>query len=107
MNKYQEKIKECLHKLAENTPGRYCTKEELNNLGKYVLEICDKADKYDDKETALTLNYIADGYADGYPVYDTAECSCGEFFEIEELENKQYNYCPYCGQKWNKVNLEV
>lgn len=99
MNKYQEKIKECLHKLAENTPGRYCTKEELNNLGKYVLEICDKADKYDDKETAMkvdesTLKEIdftgEDYYYNDY--YDCPKCKY-RYITINST------YCENCGQR--------
>lgn len=51
-----------------------------------------------DKETPLTVNYISDGYVDGYPVYDTASCpTCERVFEVYDEEH--YKYCPTCGQK--------
>ena len=60
-----------------------------------------------DKEKQLTMNYIADGYADGYPVYDTVQCpNCAMTFEMEEVDIKQYKYCPYCGQHWNEIKLD-
>ena len=41
--------------------------------------------------------FESDGYADGYPVYDTWVCpNCGEDYEIEY---DHYDYCPHCGQK--------
>ncbi len=58
-----------------------------------------------DKQTPLTVNYIADGYADGYPVYDTAICpNCTRTFEV--FDEEHYNYCPTCGQhlNWSEEN---
>lgn len=53
-----------------------------------------------DKETPLMVNYISDGYADGYPVHDTATCpNCTRIFEVYDEEH--YNYCPNCGQHLN------
>ena len=67
---------------------------------KTLQEAVDKANKYNEKETPLTVNYIADGYADGYPVYDTATCpNCDRIFEVYDEEH--YKYCPNCGQKLN------
>lgn len=38
-----------------------------------------------------------DGYADGYPVFDTWECSnCGAEFVCENMD---FEYCPRCGSK--------
>ena len=42
--------------------------------------------------------YSGDGYADGYMVYDMAECpNCGREFE-ESDEIWGCNFCPDCGQ---------
>ena len=41
---------------------------------------------------------IANGYADGNPVYDEWECSnCGYIYEDDEPP--KWNYCPKCGQR--------
>ena len=61
-----------------------------------VLDIVDKALKSSD-ETKSVL-YLSDGYADGYPVYDEAECpNCGRGFE-EDSETWECDFCPDCGQ---------
>lgn len=40
-----------------------------------------------------------DGYADGFPVYDTWGCShCHEEVNSEGFP-PSYDYCPYCGAK--------
>lgn len=39
-----------------------------------------------------------DGYADGYPVYDTMLCSeCGAEYDADIAETS--NFCPSCGAK--------
>ena len=44
------------------------------------------------------LGLEADGYADGYPVYDLWECSeCGEEWKGED--DTLPKYCPNCGAK--------
>lgn len=56
-----------------------------------------------EKEKPLTVSYDYDGYADGYPVYDTATCpNCERIFEVDAEE--EYKYCPNCGQKldWSR-----
>ena len=48
-----------------------------------------------------TVLYSGDGYADGYMVYDMAECpNCG--YEYEDGD-KDWGlpFCPNCGQKLN------
>jgi len=43
-------------------------------------------------------NYYGDGYADGYMVYDSAECpSCGYIYEEDDGVWGE-PYCPHCGQ---------
>ena len=45
--------------------------------------------------------YISDGYYDGLPVYDEAECpNCSKHFE-EYGEAWKCNFCPDCGQALN------
>lgn len=46
----------------------------------------------------MKIAYISNGYSDGYPVYDEAECpNCGRNYE-EGSETWNCNYCPDCGQ---------
>ena len=48
-----------------------------------------------------TVLYSGDGYADGYMVYDMAECpNCGRKFEYGD-ETWNCNFCPDCGQALN------
>ena len=48
-----------------------------------------------------TVLYSGDGYADGYMVYDMAECpKCG--YEYEEGDKDWgLSFCPNCGQSLN------
>lgn len=72
-----------------------------------VCELLEPIQDLVDKATPLTVNYISYGDADGYPVYDTIQCpTCTETFEIEEVDIKQYKYCPYCGQHWDNIKLD-
>lgn len=81
---------------------------DLVSLDKnYATILLMKLQMCDEKETALTVNYISDGYADGFPVYDTATCpNCERIFEVYDEEH--YRYCPSCGQKlkWGECNEE-
>ena len=48
-----------------------------------------------------TVIYSGDGYADGFMVYDMAECpNCGRKFEYGD-ETWNCNFCPDCGQALN------
>ena len=48
-----------------------------------------------------TVLYSGDGYANGYMVYDMAECpNCGRKFEYGD-ETWNCNFCPDCGQALN------
>lgn len=60
---------------------------------KLILELLEQEPK--------TVLYSGDGYADGYMVYNTAECpNCG--YEYEESD-KDWGlpFCPNCGQSLN------
>ena len=53
------------------------------------------------RDVAQPINYISDGYADGYLVYDGAECpNCGYGYEENDSAWKE-PYCPHCGQRLN------
>ena len=50
-----------------------------------------------EQEPQLVL-YSGDGYADGYMVYDMAECpNCGYEYEEDDKDWKE-PFCPHCGQ---------
>ena len=53
------------------------------------------------KKQSKTVLYSGDGYADGYMVYDMAECpNCG--YEYEDGDKDWgLSFCPSCGQKLN------
>ena len=93
MNKYQQAY-EYVEGFIKLYPTHKLDEEHLANIKELV-----------DLTTPLTVNYIADGYADGYPVYDTATCpNCVTIFELDY--EPKYKYCPHCGQKlnWSEEN---
>lgn len=48
-----------------------------------------------------TVIYSGDGYADGYMVYDMAECpNCGYEYDYGD-KDWGLSFCPNCGQKLN------
>lgn len=57
-----------------------------------------------EKQKPKTPNMWGDGYADGKLVYDMYDCpNCGESYEIDYTD---YAYCPKCGQKIDRADLE-
>lgn len=54
-----------------------------------------------------TVLYSGDGYADGYMVYDMAECpNCG--YEYEDGDKDWgLSFCPSCGQKLDWESEEI
>ena len=57
-----------------------------------------------EKQIPEMPNYEGDGYADGFPIYDTWICpSCGRHYEIDY---DHYVYCPECGQLISWDSLE-
>lgn len=92
MNKYLKAFNDIL----DNTDYS----DYSNNTQNIVNEAYYTIQELIDKQTPLTVNYIADGYADGYPVYDTAICpNCTRIFEV--FDEEHYKYCPTCGQHLN------
>lgn len=56
------------------------------------------------KQIPKIPDYEGDGYADGFPIYDTWICpSCGRHYEIDY---DHYVYCPECGQLIDWSTLE-
>lgn len=65
----------------------------------------DKAIEALEKQIPKIPDYEGDGYADGFPIYDTWICpSCGRYYELDC--NDDYIYCPHCGQRINWSTLE-
>lgn len=83
-----------------------CKGFETNECFKLADEIKHKWQSTKDLPSVIpkepkTVLYIGDGYADGYMVYDMAECpNCG--YEYEDGD-KDWGlaFCPNCGQKLN------
>ena len=76
------------------------------NIGKLAHDIIMKQPSIQPQEPKTVL-YSGDGYADGYMVYDMAECpNCG--YEYEEGD-KDWGlpFCPNCGQSLNWESEEV
>ena len=49
------------------------------------------------KEIPKKPFFESDGYADGYPVYDTCICPrCGHNYEVD---SDKFDYCPKCGKR--------
>lgn len=102
MNKYQEVLDYintficCKCEKPATEKGMPCKK--CNDIEKvYLLQ------QLVDRETPKKVNYSYDGYADGIPVYDTECPGCGRSFDV--LEEEDYKYCPFCGQRLNWKGL--
>lgn len=75
-------------------------KQGIDALAREELSALTLAIKALEQEQKTVL-YSGDGYADGYMVYDMAECpNCG--YEYEEGD-KDWGllFCPNCGQSLN------
>ena len=79
------------------------TIENYKELLKECYEVLPSVNPQEPK----TVLYSGDGYADGYMVYDMAECpNCG--YEYEDGDKDWgLSFCPNCGQKLNWESEEV
>ena len=80
-----------------------------DNAGLSMFEAIEKAYNMGASEQEpKTVLYSGDGYADGYMVYDMAECpNCG--YEYEDGDKDWgLSFCPNCGQKldWESEDKE-
>lgn len=92
-NKYQEALDNAISDIE------YCYNDSFEEVPEKRLKEVELLQQLVDKETPKDVEYTEyDGFADGYPVYDTAICpNCYREFEVEC--EKHYDYCPNCGQK--------
>ena len=76
----------------------------VNSLAR-SSDYCNESDNADieliesivNKEIPKKPYFESDGYADGYPVYDTWICPrCGHNYEVD---SDKFDYCPKCGQR--------
>ena len=62
--------------------------------------------KLKEKEEPKMVGYIADGYSEGYLVFEIAECpNCGEMWhKWDNVDCWESPYCNICGQalKWEE-----
>ena len=69
-----------------------------------VLEPLNIAVEATEKQIPLKPQLESDGYSDGELVYDTWICpKCGEDYEIDCHD---YKYCPECGQRIDRGDIE-
>lgn len=77
----------------------------VNTLAKNSIEYGKARDDKDinliakivEKEIPKKPDFVSDGHAYGYPIYDTWICpSCGTIYDIYSSD---YDYCPNCGQR--------
>ena len=74
--------------------------------GEPLYQEYDKAIEALEKQIPKYVNYVADGYADGELVYDTAYCpECDEMYEMD-VGGWRSDYCSNCGQRldWGECN---
>ena len=104
MNKYQGALNKIVKSCCPNCSTNGCKDCSIEkNCNATAKQWVDTLQELVDKAKSLTVNYIADGYADGFPVYDTATCpNCGIEFEVDY--ERHYRYCHHCGQKLNWEN---
>ena len=92
----REEKQKAIDALKTSAPVMAVTQEEFNDYIKTLNKIMDWLE-----QEPKTVLYSGDGYADGYMVYDMAECpNCG--YEYEDGD-KDWGlpFCPNCGQKLN------
>ena len=73
-------------------------------LSKLKCEAFNLAIQAIEKQIPLKPQLESDGYSDGELVYDTWICpKCGEDYEIDFHD---YKYCPECGQRIDRGEIE-
>lgn len=91
-----EEAKECINEYIYRLEAR---EEFFADID--VLEMCHDALE---KQIPKSPTYEADGYADCELVYDTWYCpNCGKDYEVGYDD---YGYCPCCGQRIDRSEVE-
>lgn len=98
MNKY----KEALDAIVDLYEYLYINK--LHESGNHIDDLKEywTLNELVEKSISKKPDFVSDGHAYGYPVYDTWICpSCGTIYDIYSSD---YDYCPNCGQRiyWEK-----
>lgn len=84
------------YKFCENF-GFDCNKCPYHHDDTFKLKAHEITIQAIEKQIPKKPIYEADGYADGYLVYDTWRCpNCDKAYEVDYDD---YDYCPNCGQK--------
>ena len=74
--------------------------DTVNTFDTNISVMCKDILEYLEQEPK-TVIYSGDGYADGYMVYDIAECpNCSYEYEYGD-KDWGLPFCPNCGQKLN------
>lgn len=81
-----------------------CDKYRKENKKYHSIGTVTKCKEAMEKQKAKSPHIWGDGYAGGQLVYDTYDCpNCGENYEIDYAD---YEYCPKCGQRIDRTDLE-
>lgn len=91
---YEEAIDEIKTEYFSN---HYCFKPQLPRALEMAIEALEK-------QIPKQPTYEADGYANGELVYDTWYCpNCEKNYEVGYDD---YDYCPCCGQRIDRSEVE-
>ena len=98
--KPEEALKNIGDWISEETRQRKYDKVTVIELAHSLITVKDAVDK----QIPLKPQLESDGYSDGELVYDTWIClKCGEDYEIDCHD---YKYCPECGQRIDRGDIE-
>ena len=86
-----DRIKNALVNMEVLTVNSHYYNKDRDDQDIYLIKAIVK------KEIPKKPYFESDGYADGYPVYDTWICPrCGHNYEVD---SDKFDYCPKCGQR--------
>ena len=98
--KPEEALKNIGDWISEETRQRKYDKVTVIELAHSLITVKDAVNK----QIPLKPQLESDGYSDGELVYDTWICpKCGEDYEIDCHD---YKYCPECGQRIDRGDIE-
>ena len=98
--KPEEALKNIGDWISNETRQRKYDKASMIELSHSLITVKDAVNK----QIPLKPQLESDGYSDGELVYDTWICpKCGEDYEIDFHD---YKYCPECGQRIDRGDIE-